>query len=97
MTRPDPHRGLGRLFPHLPPAAPHPDRHRPFLLARLLEEGDSRDLAWLTGELPEEELVAWLAARGGRALSHRSRVFWELVLGTEAGPAHPLAAELWPH
>lgn len=85
-----------RLFPHLPADAPDPDRHRPFLLARLLEEGDSADLRWLTGHLPEDELVAWLAARGGRALSHRSRVFWELLLGVDAAPAHPLAPELWP-
>lgn len=85
-----------RLFPHLPAGAPDPDRHRPFLLARLLEEGDSADLRWLTARLPEDELLAWLAARGGRALSRRSRVFWELLLDAGAGPAHPLAAELWP-
>lgn len=76
-------------------------------VARLLEEGSGAELRELVADLDaeltapveagaEELLAGWLRRRGGRELSHRSRVFWELVLSTPAGPAHPLAAELWP-
>lgn len=44
----------------------------------------------------EAILAAWLAERGGRELSYRSRAFWELVLDTPSGPSHPLAEALWP-
>ena len=66
------------------------------LIARLLEDGDAADLAWLFGRFPESEITDWLARHGGRLLSARSRAFWEDVLGRPAGPAHPEAAALWP-
>ena len=68
----------------------------PFLIARLLEDGDSADLRWLSRSVPEFELAAWLQSRGGRQLSTRSRAFWELVLGVEAGPETPARKDLWP-
>jgi hypothetical protein len=68
----------------------------PLLIARLLEDGDSHDLAWLCRTLPEAELALWLEARGGRQLSVRSRAFWEVVLGREAGPEAPSRSDLWP-
>jgi hypothetical protein len=81
-----------RLFPGhdesgLDPSSPH-------VIARLFEDGDSRDLAWLTEDLPEERLAAWLERHGRRQLSRRSRAFWEVVLGRSAGA--PLGSELWP-
>jgi len=88
-----------RLFPNydsedlLAPAA------RPFLLTRLLEDGDGADLRALFGELPETAAAAWLAAHGGRQLSVRSCTFWQIVLGTGAGPTAPdtgSAPALWP-
>jgi len=54
--------------------------HAPYVLGRLLEDGDRRDLAWLVRTYGRERLVAWLQERGSRQLSHRSRVFWHLVL-----------------
>lgn len=68
----------------------------PLLIARLLEDGDSHDLAWLCRTLPEAELALWLEARGGRQLSVRSRAFWEIVLGREAGPEASSKSALWP-
>ncbi len=68
----------------------------PLLIARLLEDGDSHDLAWLCRTLPEAELALWLEARGGRQLSVRSRAFWEVVLGREAGPEASSRSDLWP-
>jgi len=70
----------------------------PFVVGRLLEDGDRADLAWLFAALPEPAVAAWLARRGGRQLSRRSRAFWRRVIGS-AGPPEPLnpvAAELWP-
>lgn len=69
---------------------------RSLLISRLLEDGDSADLAWLCRNLSEEELGAWLESRGGRQLSVRSRAFWEVVLGRAAGPAAPAGSALWP-
>jgi len=68
----------------------------PFLIARLLEDGDEADLRWLTRNLPETDLAAWLEQSGGRQLSVRSRVFWEAVLGRPAGGEVPIRKDLWP-
>ncbi len=68
----------------------------PFLIARLLEDGDEADLRWLTGNVPETELAGWLEQRGGRQLSVRSRAFWETVLGRSAGGEVPARRDLWP-
>ena len=68
----------------------------PFLIARLLEDGDEADLRWLTRNVPESELAAWLERRGGRQLSVRSRVFWETVLGRRAGAEASIRKDLWP-
>jgi hypothetical protein len=65
-------------------------------LARLLEDGDAADLAWLLATTPEPEIAAWLARHGGRQLSTRSRAFWEVVLGVAASPAAAEAQALWP-
>jgi hypothetical protein len=65
------------------------------LVATLLEDGTSAELAWLAGALGRPTLAAWLAARGGRQLSARSRALWTRRLGP--APATPeLARELWP-
>ena len=94
-----------RLFPHHAAADLDPRRAAPFLIERLLEDGDRADLAWLTATFPEAELAAWLARRGGRRLSRRSLAFWRAVLGDPAlpaGPERPAAEEramredLWP-
>jgi len=89
---------------------PHAERHffalpadtatdqesRRLVIARLLEEGDSRDLAWLSREVGREAIAAFVRDHGGRKLSARSRRFWSRALGL-ALPAPPLLAEqLWP-
>lgn len=82
--------GTRRLFPH------HDEVGDSLVIARLLEDGDAADLAWLFGRFSETEVADWLSRHGGRLLSARSRAFWEDVLGRPAGPAHPEAAALWP-
>ena len=68
----------------------------PFLIARLLEDGDEADLRWLTRNVPETDLAAWLEQRGGRQLSLRSQAFWEAVLDRRAGGEVPVRSSLWP-
>lgn len=46
--------------------------------------------------MPEAELAAWLADRGGRKLSRRSRAFWEVVVGSPSGPQAGGGSDLWP-
>jgi hypothetical protein len=48
----------------------------------------------LFAAIGEAEARGWLENRGGRALSRRSRAFWQVVLA--AGAAAPLGRELWP-
>ena len=101
MTAPLPPGAL-RLFPDHDAAGLAGEGGRSLLLARLLEDGDAADLAWLVGAVPEPEVAAWLGRCGGRLLSARSRAFWEVVLGRPAGPAMAAmsatesARELWP-
>ena len=59
----------------------------PFLIARLLEDGDGADLGWLSGTVREAALADWLERHGARQLSRRSLAFWELVLDRRARPA----------
>ncbi|MFP5287084.1 MAG: hypothetical protein ACLGI9_15190 [Thermoanaerobaculia bacterium] len=93
MTKPP---GTRRLFSGYDEEDLTPERGGSLLIARLLEDGDGRDLAWLAGRVPEPVLGDWLGRYGGRQLSRRSRAFWEIVLGREAGPAPPGAEQLWP-
>lgn len=69
---------------------------RSLVIARLLEDGDRSDLAWLFGALPESEIAAWLSEQGGRKLSRRSAAYWQVVLGVSAGESAPGRADLWP-
>jgi hypothetical protein len=96
-----------RLFPGLADADLDPTRGGgSLLIARLLEDGDRHDLAWLCSAVPEAALGAWLERRGARQLSRRSRAFWEVVLGRTAGgwlaetdetaETRDTAAALWP-
>ena len=88
--------GTRRLFSHYDEADLTPERGGSLLIARLLEDGDAADLAWLLETFPEPELAGWLVRHGGRLLSARSRAFWADVVGGPAGPAAPEAAALWP-
>ncbi len=85
-----------RLFPHYEDEALDLQLGRSLVLGRLLEDGDGADLAWLTANLPEDEIAGWFSRHGGRQLSARSREIWRAVLGCEPGPVHPEARALWP-
>lgn len=74
-----------------------PGAHPWWIIGRVLDEGDSEDLAWLFAAFGRSEIEAWLRRRGGRRLSLRSRRFWSAALGVPAAPPHPLAEALWPY
>ena len=71
---------------------------RNLTLARILEEGDRAELAWLARELGRDAIVEFVRERGGRKLSARSRRFWCRAFGIadDEPPRHPLAEQLWP-
>ncbi|MEM8930808.1 MAG: hypothetical protein AAGE94_06520 [Acidobacteriota bacterium] len=66
--------------------------HSAFVAERLLEEGDTTDLRWLSSVLDEQQL-ATIFERCGARLSARSRAFWSLVLDCRPAEAseHALA------
>jgi hypothetical protein len=82
--------------PRLDAASPDP-----YVLARLLEDGDRADLAWLCSRMPAGTLAAWLERHGSRRLSRRSLAFWAVVLDRrdlrpERLPELARRRELWP-
>lgn len=84
-----------RLSAHYEPATIDLESHEAWLIATLLEEGDSRDLRWLVERCGRDRLAVWVATRGRRQLSARSLAFWCLVLTVENPPTGPGEA-LWP-
>ena len=87
---------IRRLFPHHDLSLVVAPESRSFLIAKLLEEGDREDLRWLIDRVGEEKLKVWLEKKGGRALSRRSRLFWQWVLAGEAGAKAEVREALWP-
>lgn len=86
-----------RLFGGYDEADLRRPEHRAFLLERLLEEGDRDDLRWLSSQVPEDELRAFVRRDGGRRLSARSRAFWRLLLLPDEAFGDPSpGSEIWP-
>ena len=69
---------------------------RGLVIARLLEDGDRDDLAWLGAAAAPGELAAWVSGHGLRRLSRRSRALWFAALGLGAAPRSAAAEALWP-
>ena len=84
-----------RLPAHYDRQAVAVEEHAPWLIARLLEDGDSRDLRWLLTHIDREQVRRWVIERGARQLSGRSLAFWRLVLDVEA-VGEPRGEALWP-
>jgi hypothetical protein len=85
-----------RHFFALPPGISTDPASRGLVIARLLEDGDRSDLAWLAREIGREAIAAFVGEQGGRKLSARSRRFWARALAVPASPPDPLAEALWP-
>lgn len=87
-----------RLLAHYDYTEAELHEYQGFLIGRLFEEGESRDLNWLTGCIREEELLSWLRTHGGRQLSRRTLAFWSTLLRAVDATADrpPETDELWP-
>jgi hypothetical protein len=83
-------------FDGYPEATLRDPRHRTFVVLRLLEEGAGDELRWLADAVGAPALANCVRQHGGRALSRRSRAFWQRVLGVEVTPPPAVARELWP-
>jgi len=83
-----------RLFDGYDPDELARRESRHFVIERLLEEGDRRDLRWLVQACGEAEIRrVFEAARG---LSRRSRRFWSLVLDARLDVRPSEHEEIWP-
>ncbi len=51
-------------------------RHRDFILSRLLEFGDRQAVRWALRTYPRDSIVAFLERRGASLLSKRAWIFW---------------------
>jgi len=85
-----------RLFAHYEDAEQLGAGSPGLVMARLLEEGDTSDLQWLTRTFPESQLASWLDQHGARLLSRRSRSFWRTVLNRPDPPGEGPGDPLWP-
>ena len=95
---PAPPPSFDRLFDDITPVQDLAiEAHSSFFFARLLEDGDSRDLSWLTEREDEARLRSWVENRGPRLLSTRSLAFWTLILDLDSGLSgrSVAAEELW--
>ena len=88
--------GTRRLFPHYRNrqaiAATAPE----LVMARVMEEGDSEDLQWLTARYSESSIRKWFTRHGSRQLTRRSRAFWQTVLNLPPLPVDDNREDLWP-
>lgn len=84
---------MHRLFAHFDIDEVKDPSCQPFRIGRVLEDGDSNDLAELVRELGETVLAEWLTEHGGRQLSNRSRAFWQILLDRTSEPSE--APDLW--
>ncbi len=73
----------------------------PYVLARLLEDGDRADLGWLCARLSADALAGWVERHGARRLSRRSLAFWAVTLDRpdllpQRRPELARRRDLWP-
>ena len=85
-----------RLFPHYETPEQWVERSPGLLIGKVLEEGNQRDLRWLTRTYTDEDLRSWLQDHGHRLLTRRSRAFWYLLLGLPGPETSEPGELLWP-
>lgn len=93
MSSPLPETTL-RLFDGYAPEQLAEPESRSFVIERLLEEGDRRDLRWMSQTFGEVEIRRVFAQ--ARGLSARSRRFWSLVFDGRLDVETPGHREIWP-
>lgn len=88
--------GATRLFAHYDDLESLVDSAPEMVLARLMEEGDSDDLRWMTTVYSESQIARWFSHQGSTQLSRRSGSFWSLVLDRTSTADRDTTDELWP-
>jgi hypothetical protein len=68
----------GRFFWDVDPGFLDLDRHKTFIIERLLELGDETAIRWLFATYHKKDIVA--VFRASRSLSPKSRNFWRIRL-----------------
>ena len=63
------------------------ERHRDFILSRLLEHGNWASLRWVLDTYPRTTLITFLNGPGARRLSERAWAFWNVQLRHSARAA----------
>ncbi len=59
-------------------------RHRAFIIGRILEVGSWDAICWLRREVGDDVLRDWIERSGGRLLSREQLRFWQLILDLPA-------------
>jgi hypothetical protein len=59
-------------------------RHRDFIIGRLLEVGPWDAICWLRREVGDDALRAWIERHRGRPLRSEQLRFWQLILDLPA-------------
>lgn len=71
---------LAWLFWDVDPSTIDLDRHRDYVLERIMTRGDWLAMRWLIDRVAAAELAEFLSRRGDR-LPPRERAFWSVVSG----------------
>jgi len=56
------------------------DKHRSFVIRRVLDRGDWDAITWLRRTVGDAAIRDWFIARKGRGLDPRKLRFWEVIL-----------------
>lgn len=67
------------LFWDVDPATIDPDTHARYIIERILEHGNDREIAWMFSCYPREKIASILKLERAQ-VGPRSRALWELVL-----------------
>jgi len=75
------------LFWDVDPGAIDLERHRDYVVERIMARGDLQAMRWLARHFERDVLAAFLRSKGHR-LAPRERAFWSLIAGVpyEAAP-----------
>jgi len=78
LDLPDP---VKALFWDVDPGELRWDRHREFIIGRVLSSGPWDVVQWLRKREGDEAVRSWIERHEGRGLSPQQLRFWELILG----------------
>jgi hypothetical protein len=66
------------------------ERHKNFIIRRIMQSGDLGSIRWLRTKFGDESLRDWIVGHNARGLSPRQIRYWALILDID-----PLLADQW--